>query len=572
MIAARYIEITSLHRDRTRFPLPTSFHIELSAPDARNPRDPLYESAPVYPPPNVTSGVYSNVAYMYGVETSGSINPYYVDVIPNVVIEHGVPRLLPIQVGETIELVQQVVGGTITNRHIRRQVVRTKTIQKCIYNSTISNVLSPSSATTTIPIDIDGYLRGWSIRFNSTTDPTLSGFVRPITEFRSYDKTIFFESVEPSTLNAGDTFDVCIDGVRVELNAPFPSPLSPQYHSVSDYTTFRMRTGVETPLAKGTFVGGTTNTFTLPSSVGVTDYTGSLLWVTSDPVVYSGSFASTGFISNGTTQTNGTFILASPLPYRDCSDMYVYVTSGAFQGSTYLMSGWNSSTLTGTLNVGWTDSLIGVVAPSAGDSIVISTQRPTNFYYIHSYTPSTRTGAISPYFSVRGRPYTITSNDTFELLKFREDNYQPLDYSESMTHQQQVHCYDISLVSLSIPNVELATGDRITQYPYVYVEFRSITQGTSAYNFSSNHPIVQKVMFKAPVLYNYHLYDNAFLTLDGNGMVQQLKFKPNDSFSFVVYTPTGDVLTFNQSDTLSPSPPNPNLQVSACFGIRRTPI
>jgi len=569
MIAARYIEITSLHRDRTRFPSPTAFHIELSAPDARNPKDSIYESAPKYPPPNF-NGLYANVAYAYGVEINNVQNPYYIDILPIVSVDHSVATVIPcsVQIGDTIELVETVVGGVVLEQGVQRQVTDVEPIQKNIYNNTILSVLTSSSAIVNTICDIDGYFKGWSIRFLTTTDPTLSGVVRKVTDFRSYDNTLFYESVEPSVQTNNDTFELFLEGCRVQLDVPFSSNITTLIPTRSDYTTYRVRSGPETSIVRGSFVSGTMNTFVLPSSVGNTNFTGSMLWVTSDPLVFSGVFVSTGFTTTGGVQTQGIFTLNVSLPIQE--DMYLTVTNNAFQGSTYLISQWNASTKTGKISTGWTYSTI-AGAPNAGDSCVITSKRPSNFYYIHSYTPSTRSGNISPFFSLGGRPYAITSNDTFNILKFKADNYRPLDYTESMTHQQQIHCYDISLVSLSIPNVELKTGDRITQYPYVYIEFKSITQGTSAYNFSSNNPVVQQnIMFKAPVLYNYHLERSKFLTLDGNGMVQQLKFKPNDSFSFALYTPTGELLTFKQPDTFSPCLPNPDLQVSVCFGIRRT--
>jgi len=76
-------------------------------------------------------------------------------------------------------------------------------------------------------------------------------------------------------------------------------------------------------------------------------------------------------------------------------------------------------------------------------------------------------------------------------------------------------------------------------------------------------------MFRVPIINrSTDVSGNAFVPLDGQGMIQTTKFKPNDAFLFSVYLPNGELL-ITQDDYLSPSHPNPLLQISACFGISR---
>ena len=52
-------------------------------------------------------------------------------------------------------------------------------------------------------------------------------------------------------------------------------------------------------------------------------------------------------------------------------------------------------------------------------------------------------------------------------------------------------------------------------------------------------------------------------------MVQTVKFKPNDSFSFGVYLPNGSLFTTIAQDSSSPQKPDPLVQVSALFSLKR---
>ena len=52
-------------------------------------------------------------------------------------------------------------------------------------------------------------------------------------------------------------------------------------------------------------------------------------------------------------------------------------------------------------------------------------------------------------------------------------------------------------------------------------------------------------------------------------MVQTLKFKPNDNFKFGVYLPNGDPFKTIEEDTTSPLKPNPLVQISAVFSLKR---
>jgi hypothetical protein len=160
---------------------------------------------------------------------------------------------------------------------------------------------------------------------------------------------------------------------------------------------------------------------------------------------------------------------------------------------------------------------------------------------------------------------------TFEVLQFTRDNAVPFCYSGSSVSQQEMVCYEIRLVNLVLPNRLLVAGGRIAFYPYVYVEFQNVSSssaGTKCVMYSNN-PHSQKILFRAAIDDIRDPVIAPFIKIDGDGMVQTVKFKPNDNFKFGVYFPNGNPLETIEHDCLSPNSPDPLLQVSATFEIKR---
>lgn len=161
----------------------------------------------------------------------------------------------------------------------------------------------------------------------------------------------------------------------------------------------------------------------------------------------------------------------------------------------------------------------------------------------------------------------------FELLTCVTDNYNPLDYNNTMVLNQNPQCYAVELTHLTLPNVLLKSGfgNRIAFYPYVYVVFESIDTHTTA-KLYSNNPAVNKnrVIFKVPIR-DTSTPDRAFFVNNYSGMTQIMKFKPSDNFHFKVLMYNGELFETSASDTLPPLQPDPLLQISATIGFRRIP-
>lgn len=161
----------------------------------------------------------------------------------------------------------------------------------------------------------------------------------------------------------------------------------------------------------------------------------------------------------------------------------------------------------------------------------------------------------------------------YEILQFSYDNHNPFVYTGSVISQQESSCYQIELVDLILPNkiLNCGFGSRIAFYPYLYVEVTNISGSSSGMKNSiySNNPNATSAVFRVPVYDVQNPIASAFVKLDGDGMVQTLKFKPNDNIFFSVRLPNGELFKTLEQERYSPQQPNPDIQISALFGFKR---
>jgi hypothetical protein len=189
-------------------------------------------------------------------------------------------------------------------------------------------------------------------------------------------------------------------------------------------------------------------------------------------------------------------------------------------------------------------------------------------YKIVSYDPNTRQVFCEVDPEYEGPPPTI--GDTINIVILEKDNVAPLSYTGSIVSQMQTVCYEISIISLILPNVTLTTGSRIAFYPYVYVLFEnaSVPSGAAHEIIYSNNPQSKNALFIVHVTDVVQPVNGRFVKLIGK-MRQTIKFKPNDSLKFSVYLPDGTLFLPVRQDTHSPYVPDPALQIDAVFSIRR---
>jgi hypothetical protein len=181
-----------------------------------------------------------------------------------------------------------------------------------------------------------------------------------------------------------------------------------------------------------------------------------------------------------------------------------------------------------------------------------------------SYDGTTRIATISP-------PYSAAPTSLIEVLGFSKDNTVPFNYTGSTVSQQEMVCYEIELINMIIPNRTLRRGGRIAFWPYVWVELKNVSAAGSgvANTIYSNNPNSSKMLFKAPINDTNNPLLVPFVNIDSATMRQTVKFKPNDNLRFSVRFPDGTLFETDDIDTMSPSPPNFLLQISALFSILR---
>lgn len=166
--------------------------------------------------------------------------------------------------------------------------------------------------------------------------------------------------------------------------------------------------------------------------------------------------------------------------------------------------------------------------------------------------------------------FTVTRSDTINILNFNHDNFAPLDYNGTMVSTNQAVCYEMSVLSLTLPNKLLLTGSRIAFYPYVYLEIQNVTAASAAgYNLiTSNNPNSTRAVFHLSVPQVSDPEVQAFVTLTGNGS-QILKFKPNDNLKFEIFLSDGTLFQTLSPDLFPPYAPDPTLQIDFLFSISR---
>jgi len=200
---------------------------------------------------------------------------------------------------------------------------------------------------------------------------------------------------------------------------------------------------------------------------------------------------------------------------------------------------------------------------------------------IVAYDGATLTATVSPPFSAiipqtatpPDNPPGAAANIILEVIDFSHDNLNPFVYTGSTVSQQEMVCYEIELLNLILPNATLkaSNGSRISFYPYVYVELRNVS-GTGAGKKNliySNNPNSTRAMFRAAVDDVANPIVASFIKIDSDGMVQTVKFKPNDNLYFAVRLPDGTLYDTTLDENYSPLEPNGRAQISAVFSIKR---
>ncbi len=109
----------------------------------------------------------------------------------------------------------------------------------------------------------------------------------------------------------------------------------------------------------------------------------------------------------------------------------------------------------------------------------------------------------------------------------------------------------MELVNLTVPNVALRhyPGGHLPEYPYLYVELRSLDECRKTFTFGSNNPAACGMLFRVLIRDRASENGASFLNLDAGGMSRVLRLRPNSAFHFSVRLPGGALLETIRTDT-----------------------
>lgn len=182
---------------------------------------------------------------------------------------------------------------------------------------------------------------------------------------------------------------------------------------------------------------------------------------------------------------------------------------------------------------------------------------------VTAYDDATNTMTVFP-------PFSDIPNlgRRIEILSFSYDNLNPFVYTGSVLSQQELVCYELDLLSLILPTelLKVMNGGIITQYRFVYVELSNTCSVGTRNVLYSNNPNSTRALFKVPI---FDIQDPPYFVKIGGGSSQTVKFKPNDTLLFSVTMSNGEVFETVCEESFSPFAPEPRIQITAMFGLKR---
>ena len=165
--------------------------------------------------------------------------------------------------------------------------------------------------------------------------------------------------------------------------------------------------------------------------------------------------------------------------------------------------------------------------------------------------------------------YTVdTKVNIYNILRHVEDNHKRLIIPQTLTEKK----FKISLINISLPNklLKSSKGGYITEYPYVYVKFRTTANSNKGSNgvFYSQNPKYLQKDFRVIIDNVVDDTTTSHVSLRTGDMTYgDFYLQRSDDISFGVFMPDGSRFETIEDDLQSPYRPNPNLQISALFSL-----
>jgi hypothetical protein len=257
-----------------------------------------------------------------------------------------------------------------------------------------------------------------------------------------------------------------------------------------------------------------------------------------------------GFFTGSGSTTSATVGNEASSKNKDYIDLYIRVTTGAAAGDIRLISSYTVVT-----NVNRIVTSRTITPYNAFSAPVVAGDK----YDITS-------GTVSPKFSA-----SISTQRACDL-RYSYDNMVPFSYIGTNSNSCEV-CYRLELVNLIVPNaiLSIGIGSRVMFYQYLYVEICNVTSPTAGARnvLYSNNPHSSRAVFRASIDDTPSPLITTFVRIDGDGMLQTIKFKPNDNLRIKVTLQNGETFNTILTENYSPKPPNALIQISGIIAMTK---
>lgn len=159
------------------------------------------------------------------------------------------------------------------------------------------------------------------------------------------------------------------------------------------------------------------------------------------------------------------------------------------------------------------------------------------------------------------------------ILPFQGDGVVPLNFTGTSITQSQMTCYEISVVTLILPNqiLDFYDGALTSAYPYVLLEItnESSPNGHNVAVLYSNNPAANRATFVCSISDINNPLITKFTKISSDGATQTLKFSPFDNLRMRITMPNGQVFRTEKTDLVPCVQPDPLLQIHLVLSIQR---
>lgn len=161
----------------------------------------------------------------------------------------------------------------------------------------------------------------------------------------------------------------------------------------------------------------------------------------------------------------------------------------------------------------------------------------------------------------------------FCIQNFKKDGVVPLNFTGTYLTQSQMSCYEITVLNLILPNLQIDALDSLltSGFPYVLLEISNVTMPNSHNKNAiySNNPSAINTTFVCSISDVNDPIRSRYIKISSDGTVQTLKFSPADNLKIKILLPSGETFKLLQKDYLPPSVANPDLQIELLLEIKK---